>query len=164
MKYSVLLGLMIFTMMEQSAFAESMETNICIKNTTSVPHKIDVTDIHNYNWDGGSRPDHNFNDLTIAPDQTICNREEVNAMRASVTFTFLIDGVPSKMDFRATYRWSPPMATYYKYKDWRWGIRVEIANPFLVPSNNTIYWQPFDWRPGFECSLDKAQCSLFEIR
>ncbi len=69
------------------------ETNICIYNPLEKAVKIDVTDIDNYDWDDNdNRPDHNFNNVTIQPNQQICKLEEVNGWAGSPKFTFIING------------------------------------------------------------------------
>lgn len=175
MKYSVLLGIFFLTTMGQGAFAGgSVETNICIKNTTSVRQRIYVADIKNYDWDGDSRPDHNFDGLAISPGETICKREEINGNSAYPEFTFLIDGAPSEMKYRSTVVTSGRNGK--EYSDNQWGVTENINNPLCLPGEQTsyiqprclhgektIYFQPSDWRLGYKCNSGK-KCSLFEIR
>jgi hypothetical protein len=46
-----------------------------------------VTSTDNYDWDGNSRPDHNFQGRTIASRELSTQREEINSHAKSCWFT-----------------------------------------------------------------------------
>lgn len=48
---------------------------------------ITVTDVENFDWDGDSRPDHNFNGVTIPLGGSLKQREEINKNSAVITYT-----------------------------------------------------------------------------
>jgi|688.fasta_scaffold1424134_1 hypothetical protein len=62
-----------------------------IRNNTNTSHQITVANIANYDWDGNSRTNKNFNNLTIVSGQTICRRGEINANSENNSFTFIVD-------------------------------------------------------------------------
>lgn len=71
----------------------SKATYLTIVNDTSMAMTIAVTETDNYDWDGSSRPDHNFQNVTIAAHSSVKNREELNYYaksawyRMTITFT-----------------------------------------------------------------------------
>jgi 1-phosphatidylinositol phosphodiesterase len=65
----------------------SYETHLTIANLTVNPVTITVSATDNYDWDGDSRPDHNFQNVTIAPYDSSAQREEVNAAAESAWYT-----------------------------------------------------------------------------
>lgn len=68
--------------------ANSLETHLCVANMTDLDvTKIDVSHVDNYDWDGDSRPDHNFKGATIARKNGRCEREELNANANGAPFT-----------------------------------------------------------------------------
>jgi hypothetical protein len=52
---------------------------LTIENQSGHGFKIKVTEISNYDWDGVSRPDHNFEGVNIPNGQSVKNREELNS-------------------------------------------------------------------------------------
>jgi hypothetical protein len=149
-------GLILIALQSQPCFAKSWETNICVRNTTASSHQITVADISNYDWDGVSRPDHNFNNLSIAAGETICRREQVNYHAEKQSFTFIIDNTPTRMRFDATKDKDKPN-TYL------WGAFTNKEAPLTLHGERTISWQSYRWLVGYPCN-DKVRCSLFEIR
>jgi hypothetical protein len=73
------------------ANATSHETWICLKNEANERKLILVEDIDNYDWDGFSRPDHNWNGAYVEIGQRKCARAEIN-YNAGAKFTFIING------------------------------------------------------------------------
>ncbi|WP_397601325.1 hypothetical protein [Silvanigrella sp.] len=63
---------------KKEAFGTSNASYLNICNMTSRLLSINVSQIDNYDWDGDSRPDHNFNNVIIAPKTCSQNREELN--------------------------------------------------------------------------------------
>lgn len=58
----------------------SHRTDLCIVNTSA----REITDIYidqidNYDWDGDSRPDHNFQHVSIKDEDSRCEREDLNS-------------------------------------------------------------------------------------
>eukprot|EP01039_Chlorochromonas_danica_P001942 gene1942-2120_t len=49
-----------------------------ITNNTGCTFIITISEIENFDWDGVSRPDNNFQNVAIAPRQSIRKREELN--------------------------------------------------------------------------------------
>lgn len=70
----------------------STETWICLKNETGERKLILVRDIDNFDWDGLSRPDHNWNGTYVEAGKTRCERAEVNNAANPPTFSFIING------------------------------------------------------------------------
>ena len=75
------------------AVAGSVKTSICLTNETSDRKLILVEDIDNFDWDGLSRPDHNWNGTYVEAGQTRCERAELNTSAISVNFSFVIKQV-----------------------------------------------------------------------
>lgn len=74
------------------AAAKSYEIWICLKNTTSDKKLILVDDIDGYDWDGLSRPDHNWNGTYVEADARRCERAEINYYAVQRSFSFIIAG------------------------------------------------------------------------
>ena len=131
-----LIYLMTFTgVVATNAYAvSSYATYICLRNATNVNQYITVGSIDNNDWDGDSRPDHNFNNVTLAPGQIDCQREEINAIISGdyANFDFYIYGIDIRMTTRDNSHWS-----------------FNHSNKFA--NNNDL------------CSNDKLDCSGFDI-
>ena len=65
----------------------SHKTQLTISNLTHYAMTTQVTSTDNYDWDGNSRPDHNFQGLTIASRELSTQREEINSHAKSCWFT-----------------------------------------------------------------------------
>lgn len=157
-------------MLWNPCIAASRETNICIKNLTSQPHLITVYDIKNFDWDGNGRPDHNFNNVTISPDQRICQREEINTNSSGQKFTFGIDGSPTRVSYNYTNRQYSCKITItnesickYWWTDLHWGITSNPNNPLALHGEKNIFYQPADWWVGYPCDFGK-DCREFHIK
>lgn len=134
------IGTLLFTI--PCAFASSIETHICIYNEDNKNHIITVSDIDNYDWEGSSRPDLNFQNIIIPPGLLHCEREELNTfsgwLRNTAKFTFYIDGKAAQMEnFVGTldHRWlsknnSALIATgTYSYEGFTSGSYCKFLNP-----------------------------------
>ena len=154
-------GLILIALQSQPCFALSWETNICIRNTTASSHQITVADIANYDWDGVSRPDKNFNNIAIEAGATICRREEVNQHANQQSFTFIVDDTPTRVRFDPTVK--ECVENRCNYSQPRWGAFTNKKAPLTLYGNRSISWQRNDWLVGYPCN-DKVRCSLFEIR
>jgi hypothetical protein len=159
-------GLIFIALQSQPCFASSWETNICVRNTTASSHQITVADISNYDWDGNSRPDHNFNNLSIAAGETICRRAECNVAAVLPepfqTFTFIVDDTPTRMGLRNTVRIETGNnGTIYDQA--RWGAFTNKEAPLTLHGERTLWFAPSNWILGYPCN-DKVRCSFFEIR
>ena len=130
-----------------------IETNICIRNNTNSSHQSTVADIDNYDWDGNTRPDKNFNNIAIEAGATICRREEVNAHAYQPSFTFIVDDTPTRIARKRT---------GYGDENDRWGAYTNKAAPLTLYGEKTIWQQSSEWWQGYTC--DGIACSLFEIR
>jgi 1-phosphatidylinositol phosphodiesterase len=65
----------------------SQQTTLCIVNTSGIDiTNVQVSEIDNFDWDGDSRPDHNFQGATILNNNSRCEREELNANARSVGY------------------------------------------------------------------------------
>jgi len=65
----------------------SYHTRLKIENYTNTDiTNISVSEIDNYDWDGGSRPDHNFHGCSISAGCSKEEREEVNANASNCPF------------------------------------------------------------------------------
>lgn len=64
----------------------SKKTFLKICNETDLNMSIRISDIDNFDWDGVSRPDNNFQNATIPAGQSIKEREEINARSSSCPF------------------------------------------------------------------------------
>ena len=76
----------------QDASAKSDTYTICLKNDTNQVKTILVEDVDNYDWDGVSRPDRNWNGAVVGPGETRCELAEVNYYAGKVHFSFVING------------------------------------------------------------------------
>lgn len=160
----IAMSVLVYMMFANSALAASTRTYICIKNQTTQSHKIKVTDIRNYDWDGDSRPDHNFNNIDIPGGATICNREEINAFK-SAKFTFLVDDNPTIMQFLYTEEEVIEDGKFPTkvYTNPKWGAYLAEDNPTALYGRETVWFEPLNWFYGFDCS-NGSPCYLFEIR
>jgi hypothetical protein len=68
--------------------ATSTATELCLINNTPYNLFVQVNEIDNYDWDGSSRPDHNWNNVTLSAGSTRCRRAEVNTEWPHFTFIF----------------------------------------------------------------------------
>lgn len=69
----------------------SKHTTLCIVNTTGMDiTNINVYNIDNYDWDGDSRPDHNFQGKYISNNNSMCEREELNAYARSAWYNMTL--------------------------------------------------------------------------
>jgi hypothetical protein len=69
----------------------SYETHLCVFNACNQNmSKITVGNTDNSDWDGDSRPDHNFNNVSINAFAYRNEREEINASNDSAMFTMNI--------------------------------------------------------------------------
>lgn len=75
----------------------SSATHLCLQNKTASTILLQVRDVDNYDWDGSSRPDHNFHNVSLAPDQMKCQRLEINCRAINHAFTLVVSDVPTKM-------------------------------------------------------------------
>jgi len=71
----------------------SKHTTLCVVNFSGFDiTNTKVTEVDNYDWDGDSRPDHNFKDAVIKFNNSCCEREEINTHSKGcwyrLTFTF----------------------------------------------------------------------------
>ena len=67
--------------------SRSYHTKLKIENYTNTDiTNISVSEIDNYDWDGGSRPDHNFHGYSISAGCSKEEREEVNANASNCPF------------------------------------------------------------------------------
>lgn len=146
MRYLVLYVLMFFA---RDVF--SAETTICLMNKTQSSHHIEVANIQNYDWEGGNRPDHNFNDITIEPGQTICRWEDING-NATPRFTFVIDGIPTRMSYMPIHT----VRAWGAYSVPSPGVRTNLWG------QSTGWSYPWNLYRAYLC--DGGGCSLFEIR
>lgn len=64
----------------------STETHLKVVNYTKNSMYITISSVENSDWDGDSRPDHNFNDVTINAFSSRIQREETNNAASSSMF------------------------------------------------------------------------------
>ena len=69
----------------------SQESYLKIVNHTQYEMSITVDGTDNYDWDGNSRPDHNFNNVDISPYSSRKEREELNRWCKFAWFTMHIN-------------------------------------------------------------------------
>lgn len=62
-----------------------------INNTTLNITRIWINEIDNYDWDGSSRPDHNFHNVSIAAQESRSQREEINSHARSSWYRMHIE-------------------------------------------------------------------------
>lgn len=148
MKFSKKFLIIFLCLFPMISFACSKETNICLFNPTESTYQINVTDIVNSDWDGDSRPDHNFVNVLISPNQTICKREEVSCA-GEAHFSFLINDIKS------------PDNVYKHYLS-------EDVDGWLIDKNGILSannTHKYDWQNrnlGFSCDYGE-KCALFII-
>lgn len=146
MKKKTLALALVMLSMSELALGASQKTILCVRNRTAQAHELDVTGIDNFDWDGTSRPDNNFRGQRIAPGETRCNREEVNAY-SNPAFTFLVDGDPTRMMLLGRV----------------WFAFQSSDNPNALYGDRMTDTHPQILLEGYACNNDPA-CRLFEIR
>lgn len=139
----------------QSAFA-SWETWICLTNETSVRKLIGVTDVDNYDWDGLSRPDHNWNGSYVEPGQTRCARAQITGGAGDRAFSFIIDGRQHTHKNRMVYT----STTNYKAQ---WTVNVGLFPERSVLVGHEIVPREYV-ELGFDCKLIHPNCREFFIK
>ncbi len=142
--------LILITLIMASFNCVAGETNICITNPSTKDVTINITDIDNYDWDDNdNRPDHNFNNITIKPDEKICKLENVNS-GAHPKFTFIIDGHHVRLDKGAI---------------WWNSINTDGRNVLFQEENcNNLFDWGFNKDSGGELiKIYKEHCSSFII-
>ena len=153
------------TLLGSEANAASWESWICLRNDTKTRKLILVEDIHNYDWDGMSRPDHNWNGTYIEAGRTRCERAEVAAGSGAHTFSFIIDGRerPHKAEMWFTlcrYGGCKSGETY----TWRADSGTKDVWSGILRGNGQV--SPFDgedWQEGDICDAGR-RCSRFTIQ
>ena len=75
-------------------FGKSHKTYLILENGSGKTLKVQVSQVDNYDWDGKSRPDHDFQGAVIKPNSAFKARQEINAKSRSAmsTMKFLADG------------------------------------------------------------------------
>ena len=147
------MSLLILALLALEASAGAETTTFCIRNTTNMSHHIEVANIENYDWEGDNRPDHNFNNITIEAGQTICRLEDSNEW-ARPMFTFVIDGIPTRMGTQsdeAAYN-----SGWGAYSVPSLGIRTNLWG------ERTFFYFPWNFYKAYDCNI--GDCALFEIR
>jgi 1-phosphatidylinositol phosphodiesterase len=66
-------------------------TSLRLENQTKNSFTTTVSGVDSYDWDGDSRPDHNFNTVTIASAMSEKRSEELNGKAKSAWFTMRLD-------------------------------------------------------------------------
>ena len=149
----------------------SLQTNICIVNLTPQTYTITVADIVNYHWDGNGRPDKNFNNVTISPNERVCRREEINWESSTWRFTFLIDGAPTEVSMNMTgtggcalnAREATIQAGQCSVPSGIWRVKTITRNQKALYGEYTTYNEDPNWWNGYKCSSGE-KCSEFQIR
>lgn len=146
-----LIGPALFLMLcSGGAMAGSTETWICLKNKTSDQKLILIEDIDNHDWDGFSRPDHNWNGAYVEAGQTRCERAEVNSNTAH--FAFIINGTTIPHKIRMTLRHPFPGAYYWSAKAGS-EPSLDLLTGYEVESSSQ--WYPYKCDPvvGDVCNM-----------
>ena len=153
----LLSALFLLTILNQDASSKTIETSICLHNSTDKSHIIRSADIENYDWESNIyRPDKNLNLVHIKPNETICRREYVNSWSSDPAFTLIVDDVPARMRYSASDSNTADAWNVQLVRKDRFGN----LNPALVQG-----WgiSPFgnDWSEGdYSCQLMKVESSL----
>lgn len=149
-KLKLLLPALFLMFCSGDAMAGSTETWLCLKNESGARKLILIGDIDNYDWDGFSRPDHNWDGTYIDAGQTRCERAEANSSHAH--FSFIIMGRATVHGIRMTLRHPLPGAYY-------WSARAgsEPSLDLLVGSDveGSTQWYPYECDPvvGDVCNM-----------
>ena len=64
----------------------SYATTLTVQNMTSNSVTVTVSEVDSFDWDGSSRPDQNFNNVTILSKKQSTQREELNSDAASAWY------------------------------------------------------------------------------
>jgi hypothetical protein len=177
---ATIIGIVLLFWMSQSAFA-SRETWICLENVSDSPVTIVVTDIDNFDWDGNSRPDHNWHNVILQPGaQQRCERAEINggigATGTGTAFTFILNG-QSRVRM-----WYPPQNAeiWMAKSDWLNPSALVLLGSEFVGVGTDCKWKNFvsggcfnftGWMwtladiytPGKGCPKKYFYCSAYEI-
>lgn len=130
-----------------SVNAGSVETHICIKNTTESKYTIRVGDIDNYDWEK-NRPDHNFNNIDILPGQRICNVEDINSY-SRPAFSFFVNDQKTRMLWRNG-AWLAVQSSLKPLALWGGiGAPLPLSQSYMA---------------GYNCSGVGPGCGEFQIR
>ncbi|CAF1002004.1 unnamed protein product [Didymodactylos carnosus] len=68
----------------------SRATWLEVKNDTDQQIQIKISEVDNSDWDGDSRPDHNFQNAIIEAHQSKKERQELNAHNQTAEFTMTV--------------------------------------------------------------------------
>lgn len=180
---SAALGVLFLLCWNFPAIASSRETWICLKNITTAPVNILVTDIDNFDWDGNSRPDHTWYNVNLAPGAAPrCERAEVNSsviganFATGAKFTFILnnssrvrlyyDGHVAQL-WQAQGDWVTPEALVLLGS--KFGNLSDECDPKALVNGGCFDYRGWMWPyvaiypPGKKCPIDKQFCSYFEI-
>lgn len=86
----------------------SKQTTLSVVNLTGMDMtNIHISEVDNYDWDGSSRPDHNFQNVSIANNYSRCQREEINTYASSSPFRMTITfSDETQLSFRSNQQWA----------------------------------------------------------
>ena len=74
----IFLFIIFFSVLLLTIRTRSVDAVLCITNETGAPVTASVESITEHDWNGDSRPDKNFNHVTVNQGQKICQKETVN--------------------------------------------------------------------------------------
>lgn len=94
----------------------SRKTGLKIGNSTPTKVSITVDQIENYDWDGVSRPDHNIHGRSIAPYESILEREEINYSAKSGSWFRLTFKFEDGRSFQQRFNQREALNNYYLNK------------------------------------------------
>ena len=103
-KLKPLVPAIFLTLCSGVAMAGSVETLICLKNETNERKLILIEDIDNYDWDGFSRPDHNWNGTYVEAGNKRCESAKVNAHASTPSFSFVLRDSSRSYKIRMSYK------------------------------------------------------------
>jgi hypothetical protein len=164
MKKLLMAVVLLLAFTHSEAKAISQESWICLRNDTSERKLILVEDIDNYDWDGVSRPDRNWNGTYIEAGRTRCERAEVN-IRTRSYFSFIIAGREGPHKVRMLYAiCNNGGCQPGEGNNWRAHLTTtDVWQSILRGSGRVYRWIGENWQIGDPCDAG-SQCARFTIQ
>ena len=151
------------TLFGSEAIARSEESWICLRNDTMERKLILVEDIDNHDWDGVSRPDHNWHGTYIRSAQTICERAEVND-RTRSQFTFIINGRDGPHKVRMQFGFcNDGGCEPWEGNGWRSLLTTSDVAQSILRGSRIFSEGRRHLQIGYPCDAG-SQCKLFKIQ
>lgn len=132
-------------------------TFLTIKNNSKSSFTTKVRWIDNFDWEGGNRPDYNFNNLTVSPLKQITKREDINTNASRNMFTLDLSIAGGLITLRCDQRIAKGINEDYSAYEVPDDIRY-IKN--IPTSQGALYTAVLDSNPGSTYFKDKSKINI----